>query len=101
MPPLLFQKPLDQCTFTIAKNIAPIIPSAPSGVSRPSATSRPPPNSPSAASKAQKSGGRRPQPFGTPLKTFHPRLPNQPTNFLETCPAQATPITTPRPNQLQ
>src|SRR5258708_14279517 len=94
MPPLLFQKPLDQCTFTIAKNIAPIMPTAPTGVSRPSATSRQPQNSPSAAGKAQKSGGRRPILFVTPLKYFSPGLLNQPTNFIEPCAARVRPMTT-------
>src|SRR5579883_1106776 len=99
MPRLLFQNPFFQWLLAIAINIAPKIPAAPSGVKKPSAKERPPPNSPRITKTAHSAGGFNPILsciFSVPPK---PEPPNQPKSFCAPCAAIVNPATSRRTNR--
>src|SRR5947209_814793 len=76
--------------------MAPRTPKPPNGLNRPSARSRPPPNSPTAATQVQNQAGVN-RCLAIPAVVFSmPPPPNQPNSFCEPCAATVRPTPTRR-----
>jgi len=89
------KKPFRQCTEPIATTITEVIASAASGVTTPSAKSRPA-ASHDPATSAMASGGRNPSAPKKPAVPRGPWPPNQPKSFWAPCAKSVVPATTRR-----
>src|SRR5437867_8002795 len=82
--------------MTMAMNIDAVMPIDPSGFSKPSVNSSPPPISAMAAMNAQNEAGRSPDAPNHPAIPCNPGPPNQPNSFCDPWPMNSSPSTTRR-----